>query len=195
MIISCGDKRRAQSETNTSGKRNKQPLMALYSVISEQNKKQFSFFLSASLKQTLAYRLVLFRMFLIDMFRLAPYSQLAQPPSGRLRSYCESTHRARSYYPGGHEGSAQRKPQGPARWGRVVGMHACGGPRSFMGRAGWTYVRGRCAVSNFFLSELRVLAALLSCACAFDSPFRSRKPAFRTGDGSSLQRRGPSPGG
>ena len=22
-----------------------------------------------------------------------------------------------------HEGSAQRKPQGPARWGRVVGMH------------------------------------------------------------------------
>ena len=26
--------------------------------------------------------------------------------------------------PGEHEGSAQRKPQGPARWGRVVVMHA-----------------------------------------------------------------------
>ena len=31
----------------------------------------------------------------------------------------------KSYSPGGHEGSAQRKPQGPARWGRVVGLH-CG---------------------------------------------------------------------
>ena len=28
------------------------------------------------------------------------------------------------YAPGEHEGSAQPKPQGPARWGRVVGMHA-----------------------------------------------------------------------
>ena len=30
----------------------------------------------------------------------------------------------KSYSPGEHEGSAQRKPQRPARWGRVVGMHA-----------------------------------------------------------------------
>ena len=30
----------------------------------------------------------------------------------------------KSYSPGGHEGSAQREPQGPARWGRVVGMRA-----------------------------------------------------------------------
>ena len=72
--------------------------------------------------------------------------------------------------------------------------YACGGPSSFMGRVGWVYVRGRCAVSNY-LSELRVLASLLLCVCAFESPFRSRKPAFATWGGSALQRRGPSPGG
>ena len=51
------------------------------------------------------------------------------------------------------------------------------------------------ALLETFLSELRVLAALLLCVCAFDSPLRSRKPAFATWGGSALQRRGPSPGG
>jgi hypothetical protein len=39
----------------------------------------------------------------------------------------------KSYSVGEHEGSAQRKPQGPARWGRVVvmpspifGLYGCG---------------------------------------------------------------------
>ena len=38
--------------------------------------------------------------------------------------------------------------------------YAFGGLSSFMGRVGWVYVRGRCAVSDFSLSELRVLALL-----------------------------------
>ena len=48
---------------------------------------------------------------------------------------------------------------------------------------------------QLFLSELRVLASLLLCVCALDSPFRSRrKAAFTTWGGPALQRRGPSPG-
>ena len=50
----------------------------------------------------------------------------------------------KSYSPGGHEGSAQRKPQRPARWGRVVGMHMAA-PVAFW--AAW----GECTCAGFFL--------------------------------------------
>jgi hypothetical protein len=53
---------------------------------------------------------------------------------------------------------------------------------------------GAALLATFF-SAFRVLASLLLCICAFDSPFRSRKPAFTTWGGPALQRRGPSPGG
>jgi hypothetical protein len=51
------------------------------------------------------------------------------------------------------------------------------------------------ALLDTFFSELKILASLLLCACAFDSPIRPRKPAFTTREGSALQHRGPSPGG
>ena len=73
---------------------------------------------------------------------------------------CKSS-QVKSYSPGEHEGSAHCKPQGPARWGRVVGMHAAA-PAALW--AAWDECTcGRCAVSSF-----------LSLNCGFDSPFRSR---------------------
>ena len=93
---------------------------------------------------------------------------------------------------GGHEGSAQRKPQGPARLGWVAGMHAAAPVDLWAAWDGCT-----CAGATqltIFLSELRVLASLLLRVCALGSPLRSRKPAFTTGGGSALQRRGPGPG-
>ena len=99
----------------------------------------------------------------------------------------------KSYSPGEHEGSAQRKPQGPARWGRVVAMHAAAPAASW---AAWDECTcAGSALLSTFLSEMRVLASLLLCFFALDGPFRSRKPAFTTGGGPALQRRGPSPEG
>ena len=43
-----------------------------------------------------------------------------------------------------------------------------------MGRVGLVYVHAGAALLAAFLYELRVLASLLLCVCALDSPFRSR---------------------
>ena len=39
-------------------------------------------------------------------------------------SFHFASSQVKGYSPGEHESSAQREPQGPARWGRVVGMNA-----------------------------------------------------------------------
>ena len=41
-----------------------------------------------------------------------------------LLAFSGLSSQVKSYSPGEHEGSAQHKPQGPAWWGRVVGMRA-----------------------------------------------------------------------
>ena len=68
------------------------------------------------------------------------------------------------YSPGEHEGSAQRKPQGPARWGGlwVVGMHAAAPAALWAARDEFTCAGA--ALLEAFLSELQFLP--LSC-CAF----------------------------
>ena len=80
-------------------------------------------------------------------------------------------------------------PGGGGSWVCIWRPQQLYGPRGMSVRARAL----RC--KQLFRSELRVLASLLLCACALDSPFRSRKPAFTTWRGSALQRRGPSPGG
>jgi hypothetical protein len=62
----------------------------------------------------------------------------------------------KSYSPGEHEGRAQYKPQGPVRWGRVVGMHAAA-PAALW--AAWDECTcADAALLATFLSELRVLS-------------------------------------
>ena len=71
-----------------------------------------------------------------------------------------STSQVKSYSSGEHEGSAQRKPQGPARWGRVVGMHTAA-PAALW--AAWDeFTCAGTALLEAFLSELRVLASLFA---------------------------------
>jgi hypothetical protein len=68
-----------------------------------------------------------------DCGRLLSFTPLLTAQKGAINSLPRGvmrkgriprTSQVKSYSPGDHEGSAQRKPQGPARWGRVVGMHA-----------------------------------------------------------------------
>jgi hypothetical protein len=77
--------------------------------------------------------------------------------------------RFKSNSPGEHEGSAQRKPQGPARWGRVAG---CGYMHAAAPAASWT-ARDTCAGAALlatFLPELRDLASLLLSHVEFGWP-------------------------
>jgi hypothetical protein len=52
----------------------------------------------------------------------SPY--LGSPPWEQPAPAVANSSQVQSYSSGEHEGSVQRKPPGPARWGRVVDMHS-----------------------------------------------------------------------
>jgi hypothetical protein len=71
--------------------------------------------------------------------------------------------------------------------------YACGGPRSFMGRVGWVYVRGRCAVRNFFSLNGGFLPRSC-CAFAHSQPFPFLEACFHDSGGPALTPRAKSRG-
>ena len=83
--------------------------------------------------------------------------------------------------PGEHEGSAQRKPQGPARWKRVVGLWVCiQRPQQLYGPCEMS-IRARARrCERLFSLTYRLLPRSCVCARELVSPFRSQKPAFLT---------------
>ena len=95
------------------------------------------------------------------------------PRFGSVLTHLLTQSQVKSYSPGEHEGSAQRKPQGPARWGRVVGVHAAPPEALWAARDELTCAGAELLAA--FLSELRVLASLLKAIGWCPGRTRSRR--------------------